>query len=84
MSAVTDAPTQAQLDEALAHYRAQQEQIDAAAVWCERALQYGNLKPAGTPREEAAFKRGYLKGRASMAFDVLMTLGRVSGGEGEK
>jgi len=84
MSAVTDAPTQTQLDEALAHYRAQQEQINAAIKWCESALQYGNLKPAGTPREEKAFKRGYLKGRATMAFDVLMTLGIVPGGEGEK
>lgn len=80
----TNAPGQAQLDEALRQFRAQRAQIDAAAAWCERALQYGNLKPAGTPREEAAFKRGYLKGRASMAFDVLMALGRVPGGEGEK
>lgn len=75
----TNAPSQAQLDEALRQFRAQEAQIDAAAQWCARALQYGNLKPAGTPREEAAFKRGYLKGRASMAFDVLMTLGRVPG-----
>lgn len=78
-----DTQAEALLDDALRRFRAQQEQIDAARQWCEAALQHSALRPAGTPAEERAFRRGALKGRAMLAFDVLMALGVVPGEERE-
>ena len=80
----TDAPTQAQFDAALAHYRAQQERLDTVVTWCKRVYARESKQYAGTPAQMQAYHAGHRNGCVQTAYDILVTLGHVPGGEGDK
>ena len=71
----TTTPTPAQPDA--------QERIDAVVTWCKRVYAREFKQYAGTPAQMQAYHAGHRNGCVQTAYDILVTLGHVLGGEGD-